>query len=296
MARTPIRLCCLVAALWLPSAPAADGTAVDELRVEQPRGFGFQLGDQLERRVSLRLRHPYQLVLESLPSPGRLNRWIAFHSYEVETDTTAGSDFHEITLRYQVVNVEPSVTDAGVPGHQLQVKNGDEVLTFLVPASRTTITPFGEAVSRELAADIAPAMLPAGRRDWMLYGAMLIVSSTAFSWLHFGWFQRKTANPFARAYRRLRQYEHDPLPDEEYSRALRSLHEAFNLTAGHTLFPEQLAEFFTNHPRFARIEREILGYFARSNAYFFAGSPERLSLDELIVFARRCRDIEQELS
>lgn len=277
------------AATWA----AETGTPIEYLEVEQPREFGFQLGDRFERKVRLGLRHPYELVRDSFPTQGRLNRWLAFHSYEVERKTTGSADDYEIALRYQVVNVDPSPTDAGIPGHELEVRHADETLTFLIRPARTVITPFGEALSSELAADIAPSALPGKLRYVAFSGAILIGSFVALSWLHFGWFGARRTSPFNQAHRLLRRYRRDPLSDEEYAAALRTLHEAFNLTAGHALFPDHLDEFFDEHPGFTRIKAGIVDYFARSNAYFFSGSLERLTLDELTGFARQCRDIER---
>lgn len=296
-ARLALRVCLWACALALSGTWAADtGVAIEHLHVEQPRTFGFQLGDQFERKLRLRLRHPYELVPESFPPPGRLNRWIAFHSYDVDKRTTGGADDYAITLRYQVVNVEPEATDAGVPGHLLEVRNGDETLSFQVRPSRTVITPFGKAVSNDLAADIAPAPLPGRRNALALFGAILAVSSMAFAALHFGWFRGGPGRPFARAHRHLRGYRQEPLSDEAYGAALRAVHEAFNHTAGHTLFAEQLDGFFDEHPGFARLESGIVEFFERSNTYFFADASERLTLDELRALAKQCRDVERGLA
>lgn len=295
LARLSIGLCSWFFAMALALA-AETAAPIEYMEVEQPREFGYQLGDRFERRIRLRLRHPYELVLDSLPTPGRLNRWIAFHSHELERRTLGSADDYEITLRYQVVNVDPSAADAAIPGHELEVRHADETLTFLIRPARTVITPFAEALSNELAPDIAPDALPGRLEDVALSGAILTASLMILSWLHFGWFKGRRTNPFTRAHRLLRGYRRDPLSDEEYAAALRSLHEAFNLTAGHALFPEQLDEFFEDHPGFARIETGIVDYFSRSNAYFFADSHERLTLAELVAFARQCRDIERGLA
>jgi len=46
--------------------------------------------------------------------------------------------------------------------------------------------------------------------------------------------------------------------------------EAFNQTAGHTLFRNGLAEFMSQHPEFASAREEVEQFFAYSEAVFFA--------------------------
>lgn len=289
-------LLCLSAAVSAPAGwAAADGVAVDDLVIEQPRRFGFQLGDQFERRIRFRLHHPYELVSESLPAAGRLNRWVRFLAYEIDKVEGPEADDYDITLRYQVVNVETSETDAAVPSHKLKVRSDEETLTFLIPASRTVITPFGETVSNDLADDIAPRLLPSEQAELTRYSTLFALSFAAFCWLQLGRFTQQSEQPFARAYRQLRSFNEDPLNDDDYAEALRRLHEAFNKTAGHTLFPDQLSEFFAAHPGFASLTDEVTDYFARSNAYFFAQAHDRFTVNELAAFAKQCRKIEQGL-
>ena len=52
--------------------------------------------------------------------------------------------------------------------------------------------------------------------------------------------------------------------------ALKRVHEAFNQTAGYTLFRNGLAEFMSRHPEFSGIREEVEQFFAYSEAVFFA--------------------------
>ena len=66
---------CALVSLPLRAQANTDNVAVERIEVSQPRKFGYQLGDLFERQLSLRLRRPYEFVEDSLPQPGRLNRW-----------------------------------------------------------------------------------------------------------------------------------------------------------------------------------------------------------------------------
>lgn len=275
--------------LWAQSN--TNNIAVERLKITQPREFGYQLGDLFERHLSLRLRRPYQFVEASLPPPGRLNRWIAFHSYDLEASNEGASIAYEITLRYQVANVEKTITDAGVPSHQLKISNGDETLTFLVPPSRTTIAPFGNNPSAELAADKVPELVPLETNKLVILGAVFLTALIGVWWFHWGMYRRKNTAPFHYCYRQLKSFRNQPLSGQDYARILREIHHAFNQTAGKAVFPESLGEFITKHQSFAPVRAQIDEYFAHSNDYFFGDSQvetERYSTQQLRDFLQRC--------
>ena len=208
-----LAICALVSSP-LRAQANTDNVAVERIEVSQPRKFGYQLGDLFERQLSLRLRRPYEFVEDSLPQPGRLNRWIAFHSYDLETTNKGTSIAYEITLRYQVANVETTITDAGVPSHQLKISNGDETLTFLVPPSRTTIAPFGTNPSAELAADKAPGPVPIDHKKLGVLGVILVISLCGFWWFQWGLFRRRDLAPFNYCYRRIKAFNSNALSEK----------------------------------------------------------------------------------
>ena len=281
----------LVASLASWAQSNTDNVAVEHLKISQPREFGYQLGDLFERHLSLRLRRPYEFVEDSLPQPSRLNRWIAFHSYDLKTSNEGASVAYEITLRYQVANVEKTITDAGVPSHQLKISNGDETLTFLVPPSRTTIAPFGGNPSGELAADKEPELVPLENRNLAMLAAALLISLLGVWWFQWGIYRRKDVAPFNHCYQQLKAFRDRPLSEQDYAGMLREIHHAFNQTAGRAVFPESLAEFVTQHQNFAPVQSRIDEYFAHSNDYFFGdreADMERYTVQQLRDFLQQC--------
>lgn len=282
--------CALVSSsLWAQAN--TNNVAVERIEVSQPRKFGYQLGDLFERQLSLQLRRPYEFVEDSLPQAGRLNRWIAFHSYDLEAINKGTSIAYAITLRYQVTNVETTITDAGVPSHQLKISNGDETLTFLVPPSRTTIAPFGTNPSAELAANKAPGPVPIDHKKLAVLGLILVISLCGFWWFQWGLFRRRDLAPFNYCYRRIKAFNANPISEKDYASILREIHHAFNQTAGQVVFPENLVEFVEQHESFAPVQAEIADYFKHSNDYFYADADRQIdkySFEELRVFIKQC--------
>ena len=280
--------------IWAQSN--ANGVAVEKINITQPREFGYQLGDIFDRQLSLELRNPYVFVEDSLPQPSRLNRWIAFHSFDLESTRRQASVVYDITLRYQVTNVETNIVDAGVPSHLLKITNGDETLTFLVPPSRTTIAPFGNTQSTELAADITPQLVSVGLNKIVMLGVLLASSLLGYWWFQWGLFRRKTVAPFNHCYRRVKQLGNEAISDPNYASLLREVHHAFNQTAGQIIFPENLQEFLENHQNFAPVHAEIAEYFSHTNAYFFGATKlnaKKLPNEQLRHLLKQCAAAER---
>jgi mxaA protein len=102
---------------------------------------------------------------------------------------------------------------------------------------------------------------------------------------------------FARTYRKIRK-----LPESEagLQQAVSHMHQAFNHTAGMTLFSHNVDEFIAKKPNFAPIRSEILQFFALSRqVYFEPNAPHGLGSNPLTWlkgFCRRCRDCERGLT
>ena len=286
----------LVVLLSLFTQVATAEIAVERIEVTQPRGFGYQLGDLFERRLQLQLRRPYEFAEDSLPSPGRLNRWIGFHSYSISESRNSTSTIYDIILRYQVANVETTITDAGVPSHQLSIKNDEETLTFLVPPSRTIIAPFGTSVSAALAPEKLPGLVSADLGRVLPLVITLLLSIAGFWWFQWGKYLRKDAAPFNHCYQEIKKYSGKEIPAQDYAKVLRDIHQAFNITAGRTVFPDNLPDFFRQHESFQQAESAITHYFDYSNSYFFgdrAGRNENYSLENVIGLLKLCSKAER---
>ncbi len=278
------------------SAAGSDERVIDLLDIQQPRTFGYQIGDKFHRTIELQLRAPYRLARKSLPTAGRLTEWLASETPEVVEHTVAQATRYHIDLTYQVVNISPDETDIAVPHLDLLYSDGRETLKALVPATRITVTVLRRSDQQTLQPDQVP--LPIVTRRWplALYGSIVMVALSGLAWLQWGLPSRSHARPFRVACRQLRQLRGREWDEDSYHKALQAIHEAFNATAGKTLFADRLTAFFAEHRKFAALQRPISDFFMHSRQFFFnadgAAPALYYSQAELLAFAERCCDVE----
>ena len=97
----------------------------------------------------------------------------------------------------------------------------------------------------------------------------------------------------------LRRAPREPVGDAPRAESLRAVHQAFNQTAGRTVFLESLEDFFTEHPRFVSERAAINAFFSHSRAVFFgdrtAPGQHPFTRAQLLTLCAACRDIERGL-
>jgi hypothetical protein len=113
-------------------------------------------------------------------------------------------------------------------------------------------------------------------------------------------FIARRKRPFAVSFRYLKGLERKPFTDACYLDALRSLHSAFNQTAGWTVLTGNLELFLVQHPGFASLRLPIETLFRQSRMAFFqphqALIHELDSIQHLAQLCRRCRALERGLA
>jgi len=280
---------------------AAAEIVVEQLDIRQPRSFGYQIGDKFERSISLQLRKPYRLNMDSLPPKGRLTLWLAIQASQVDQEVLTASTRYDIRLTYQVVNIEPEVRNIALPHHDLLYSDGSETLKVLIPATRVSVSILRDPGREDLQADQKPWLLPQRYLRSALFGALFICSLAGLAYLHWGLPFLTKKRPFEGVYRSLRKSSHRrPWDDDGYREVLQNIHSAFNETAGKTVFTESLDQFFKDHDQFAPLRQSIDEYFTHSRQYFFADTTDEqeflYSHSELVFFIQGCRDIERGLS
>lgn len=273
---------------------------MEQLDIRQPRSFGYQIGDKFERFIHLQLRKPYELEISALPTQGRHTMWLALEAPHIEQKNLTASTQYKIILSYQIVNIDPEVRNISVPELYLQYTNGKDAFKLLVPASWVGVSVLHDHQRGYLQADRIPSLLPQAYLRSIVFGSLLVAALAGLIFLHWGLPALTKTHPFVTAYRGLRKLRHRPWDDECYRDALRNIHQAFNDTAGRTVFAERLTEFFNDHNRYAPLKQSINDYFTHSRRYFFESENDdqifQYSLSELVSFVQECRDIERGLS
>ncbi len=270
---------------------------MERLDIRQPRTFGYQIGDKFERVLTLQLRKPYHLVVEALPAQGKLTRWLVIEAPQLIQEALGAATLYEIRLTYQIVNIHPELQDIAVPHHYLRYTDGHSTGQALIPATRVGVSVLRKASAGEFQPDHPPWPLRFPYVRPILLGCLFLSALLGVASLHWGFPLLAQPRPFTQAYRRLRQVRQGGA--DSTREALLIIHQAFNATAGKTVFAETLAEFFEVHRRFAPLRQPITEFFLRSRKVFYGGLAESqappYSRAEIAAFVQRCSDLERGL-
>ncbi|GAB3757167.1 hypothetical protein GCM10028796_00840 [Ramlibacter monticola] len=246
---------------WLLAAAlCAGGAAAADAVVQQPRPFGYTVGDLVTQRILLAPG-----VEPALPEPLRANAWLERRVARFET-TPDGRRW--LAVDYQVVNAPRSLASVTIPAWDLGP-------ALRVPAATIGVAPLtappapGEALP--LRPERAAPAIPTGEMQRRLGAWLAALAATVFCWLGWvgwnAWRDRRTL-PFAIALRELRATAADP------AAAHRTLHHAFDRTAGAVLHGGRLVPLFERAPWLQPLQPQIARFYADSAALFFgAGLP-----------------------
>lgn len=287
-------------------AAEAGATDADSLRavVEEPRPFGYVVGDLLTQSVLLEAKGRAVEPL-TLPTPGRISIWFERRGTRVD----ARADGHRwLSVEYQLINAPRSLTAIRLPAWDLKTKpNG---LTLRIPEWSVSVGPLTRRASAaedpsaasqaslaggdsslarsaiHLRPDRQAPLLPTAPVLRSLLSSFAALALTLAAWL--GWVlwrnHRAALNqPFAKAFRELRH------TDESSPQSWQALHRAFDGTAGRVVQLESLPALFSRAPYLMPLRARIEQFFTQSSERFFGAGPSRepISLRELSDHLRR---------
>jgi mxaA protein len=276
------------------SAVSADPavTTLTEAVVQQPRSFGYVLGDTLTQRILLG-RAGSEFQPASLPPSERAGLWFARRSSKIEkTD----DDRRWLVIDYQLVNAPQTLITVNLPTVTLKSNAGSELVVPPWPISVAPLTPraaFAKGGLQELRPDHPAPILPTSMLRRQLEIWVIAFAVTVVIWL--GWWLlralRATANqPFASALREIRR------TGDDSSAAWLGLHRAFDRTAGRALQTTTLPALFKRAPHFETQRAAIEQFYARSNLRFFGVAPsaDTAATTSLRALATTLRRIEKQ--
>lgn len=279
-------------------APAADAPTL-QAHVDEPRAFGWQVGDVLQRRISIDVPAGLGLDATSLPRPGARGRALELRA--VRRDAAAGRE--EIVLEYQVFLAPAAVRTLEMPPVILHFEGRPRAQDLRIDAWPVTVAPLVPVdVSPrrglgELQPDVDAPPVPTGALRtrlavWLSLAAGLAAS---LALVHFGlpWWNRRH-RPFARAWPELRRLGRGADDALAWRAACERLHAAFNESGGEVLFERGVERFVARRTGFAPLREDIRRFLAMSRRGFFGdGRHEPGELAWLVDFGRRCRDAER---
>jgi len=276
------------------AAPDTLGASSDE-----PRAFGYTVGDLVSRRITLRVPDGLTLDPDSLPRAGARGR--ALELQRVVLHKSLSGVPEAVQLDYQVFLAPREVRVLELPPIELRFDGTARPQTLRIDAWPVTVAPLSpaEASTREGLGEMRPDREPAhvdtfAARTRLAVEAgaiLLMLGYLATVYLVLPWSAQRR-RPFGRAWKVLGALP--ARPDATQRRAaFERVHAALNETAGEVLFEPGLDRFVASRPRFAPLRDDLGRFFADSRAEFFAGGDDAVDARWLVAFCRRCRDLER---
>ena len=272
-----------------------------EIVPQNPRPFGYVVGDTVKRSLTIDVKSGQTLDEKSLPKPGRINAWLDLRAIGIDKSSLATGPRYRIDLTYQLPNSPTEVKVVELPAHKFNFIGSGKTIDVAAnewPITLAPITP-EEVLARDgleaMRPDIAPMGLDTGAMRLRLTALVLILAAIMFYWAYryFGIpFIAKTQRPFTRAYRDLQRGKQSMRP---VGNAIERIHKALNETAGRSLFLENIDEFLKSRNATVNLSAQTREFFRLSRAEFFAGSAadSNASFKWLMDFCRAWRDEER---
>lgn len=297
----------VLSAALLCSALAGVTRADDAvLRVEasEPRAYGYQVGDHVQRHVVVHAPAGWTLDEASLPRPGGRGTALELRSVQRRTAAAGGGQRIELDLDYQVFLAPATVRTVEIAPIALRFAGASRTEDLRIDAWPVTIAPLVqvEAPTRRGLGELQPDRPPLLRDTsalrtrllaWAVI-ALLLIATLAVAYLGPPW-RAARHRPFGVAWRQLRRLPVQP-GDEAWRAACMQVHEALNRSAGEVLFERDLEAFVQRQPGFAPLREDLQRFLHTTREQFFGGAPR--SADDgrwLVALCRRCRDAERGL-
>ncbi len=294
----------MLALLLLVGGAAWAQTVVVRFEVENPRAFGYVIGDTVTRHVVAEVTKPYRLQEKLLPKPGRLGPWLELRDVTVVRRSGFATNQYELEFAYQIFNSPETIRLLALPHTDVYFQGEGRTLAQEVPTWSFAVTPImpGTAPMREglgkMRPDVPPPLLATApyriRLGLYVAGSAAILLYLVYAYVGLPFIARSNG-PFAHAYRELRGLARRSEADG-FRTALRRVHRAFDETAGATVFGERLTQFIAEHPRYMDLKDAAEQFFRLSRHEFFGEGmiePRVHSMKWLLVFCRDCRDRER---
>jgi mxaA protein len=275
---------------------------VVQLRELEPRRFGYQLGDLVERRADVVLPAGLRLDEASLPVPrpgGSLElrevRW-------APPPWWRRGGAHHLLLRYQVLRSPPAPQLLDLPPVTLRFIGAtppQQVRLDGVPILVNPLVPQPPPERRGLGAlqpDSPPLpMATAPLRSRLAAEALVaVLAGGILAWRALGPRWRRQAQPFETAWRQVHRLP-EPASAAHWRQALTALHQALDRSAGEALFAPGLDAFLARRPAYAPLRPELERFFELSRRTFFAPGGEAIpELGWLKALCGRARVLERE--
>lgn len=255
---------------------------------ENPRGYGWWLGDRLSQRITVRHAAGTSIDRASLPRARSVDYWLDLVA--VETNTQAEAT--EIVLQWQnfYVALEPSRRE--VPGATIRLSDGSEArlpgFVFVTSPIRPILAPS----TRDQLQPNPPFLRvdPGANRSGLAATALLFAVLLAVLDWHQAWwpFHARPARPLTQAARRIAAERRSGA-----ARLRQILHRGLDTAFGQVLIGADLDRFLEARPEFRPVHKALDAFFQNSDAAFFGQAAATDRSEEIAVLARQLSNIER---
>lgn len=259
--------------------------AVDT-KISLDRSWGLLIGDEITATIELPVAVT-ELDSHALPQHDkRYGHWLFLHDSELSGQ--------QMKLYFQLINVPAENRQVATPELQLRTKDGEFIT---VPSVLMQIGSFlknedteGNLIPR---GDIGLKAQSGDALKLRLWLSLTVLFLAALIWLvwHFGLRPRERL-PFASAMFELNKMR--LLGRKDADNASRSLHHAFNRSAGRVVINSQLDKLWHNCPWLLPLQSEIESFYQQSATHFFSpNGGEQKDFYQLLELTKACRSQER---
>lgn len=284
-------------ASMLAALPARADDASLSVRQQEPRAYGYFIGDLVDRQAMVEVPAGWQLDPDSLPASGERGRPIELQG--VNWRPLSGGRY-ALQLRYQVLVSPPESRTYELPTMRLRFTRGEAEQTLRIEAWPVTVSPLvPPEVSYRTGLGVLQPDVPTPRVDeapilrrLALYAGLMAAGLLWLAVVYLGLPLWRRERPFGRAWAHIAG-----LPARadaaRWRLAAQALHEAINASAGTVVFEPGLEAFLARRPAMAPLREDLRAFFVESRRRFYAESGGEVEAGALKRLARRARDLER---
>lgn len=274
-----MRVLTLLLTVFLSHAVVAEEM---QAKLSLDRSWGLLIGDIIEARLTLPVSVD-TLEQDALPqSNKRYGPWLFLLAQE--------KNGNQLTLRYQIINVPKENRQLMTPEMQLRTLSDDFISVPAVTFQTGSFLPLN-ATPADLTprSDTQLTSQSTAAEQNQLFTAVSVLLLSSLIWLlwQFGIRPRQRL-PFAAALFELTKMRW--LRRKDADTASRSLHKAFNRTAGSVVVYSQLEILMQQAPWLLPLKAEIADFYQQSANHFFSrGGAQQKSFNDIVQLAKSCR-------
>jgi mxaA protein len=267
-------------------------------QVQNPRPFGYVIGDEINQRILVEVRHGMDLQYSSLPSKGSINRWLNLNKVSIKKNKGSEGDIYQIDMTYQLFYAPLEVKMLDLPNFTLHFRQFGNTVKQDVPVWHFTAAPLRELAIRQkdgkeyMRPDINAPLLKsdAAITRLLVFLAIALATGLYLAWLYGLLTFLPKYQIFKKPARQMAK-----LSGENADRLFSIMHNALNKLNGKPLFNHRITDFYQRFPRYQQLNTELAWFFKQSNQHFFSADNSWSANDaeKIRILCQHCLEIER---